>query len=492
MKQKKITKTTIIFLAIGILAGLFLVKVVLPSRLGVGSNQQIENRFIETVKTGPIPLAYHSLNNNDIRQLVGLLFPGETANITEELVQNIGNKLKELYGLQYEAALEEISSDEAMVEYLKKSGLLQEMGIEQEIALERIVGIDTTERYFESQSDYVEYYPIDSPSDPVRYPGEYEAIGAVFVSWPVYHDPLADWGVHKNLVSEIISEAEAWILVPNEYWQKAVELYLDEDEIDLSQIKFIYTPLNDIWVRDFGPITVLAEADNTPALIWNYYQPLGLRSILHDSEVGAVIGSYLDVPVYRLPVVIEGGNIITDGQGTVLMMESVFDNNPEINQSDLEQIAKDYLGAKRLVTFPIVPGEACGHIDMVAKFVDVDRIMVAQVTEEHPWHESLENMAATLADTDSANGAKYEIIRIQLPQTLLPVQEWTYLNSLTINNKVIVPTYGVSEDEAALQVYREAMPDYVVAGVNERSYAAGAVHCQTKEVPAALANKFIK
>ncbi|MBU1111744.1 MAG: agmatine deiminase family protein, partial [Nanoarchaeota archaeon] len=264
---------------------------------------------------------------------------------------------------------------------------------------------------------------------------------------------------------------------------------LEENNVDLSSIKFFHVPTNDIWVRDFGPTTVLMGENSTPVFIWNPYVPLGLPGMLNDENVGAALAMYLNVPVYRLPVIVEGGNIITDGKGTIMMMESVLDNNAQVNREGLKEIMKSYLGAENLVTFPAVPGEACGHIDMIVKFIDEDTLIVAEVSNDHPWYNSLEDIAETLSDMTASNGEPYEIVRIMLPETVDDVQEWTYVNSLILNNKVIVPVYGTPEDEIALNVYQEIMPEYEIVSVDESNYAAGAIHCQAKEVPKSLVDQ---
>jgi len=63
---------------------------------------------------------------------------------------------------------------------------------------------------------------------------------------------------------------------------------------------------------------------------------------------------------------------------------------------------------------------------------------------------------------------------------------WTYVNSLILNHKVIVPTFGVEQDEKALELYRQIMPGYEVVGVNFSDFPLGSVHCNTKEIPATL------
>ena len=58
-----------------------------------------------------------------------------------------------------------------------------------------------------------------------------------------------------------------------------------------------------------------------------------------------------------------------------------------------------------------------------------------------------------------------------------------YTNSLILNNKVLVPQYGISEDIQALEVYRQAMPGYEVIGFDEALgnpwYGEDALHCRT-------------
>ena len=61
-----------------------------------------------------------------------------------------------------------------------------------------------------------------------------------------------------------------------------------------------------------------------------------------------------------------------------------------------------------------------------------------------------------------------------------------YTNSLILNDKVLVPQYGIAEDAQALNVYQEAMPGYEVIGFDDTFsspwYSEDALHCRTMGV----------
>lgn len=61
---------------------------------------------------------------------------------------------------------------------------------------------------------------------------------------------------------------------------------------------------------------------------------------------------------------------------------------------------------------------------------------------------------------------------------------YTYTNSVIVNKIVIVPIYNFSQDAAALQVYRDAMPGYKIVGIDCNGIigSLGAIHCITKEI----------
>lgn len=109
--------------------------------------------------------------------------------------------------------------------------------------------------------------------------------------------------------------------------------------------------------------------------------------------------------------------------------------------------------------------------------------MVIESDISYKWYQDFENIAKELSEIKSIDGNKYQIIRLSMPKTNNEsVNFWSYINSLTLNGSVIIPVFGVSEDIAALDAYRKAMPNYKIIGIDFSKYPVGSVHCQTKEM----------
>jgi len=120
---------------------------------------------------------------------------------------------------------------------------------------------------------------------------------------------------------------------------------------------------------------------------------------------------------------------------------------------------------------------------MVVKFVDNDTLMVAESEKSFQWYQNFEDIADILSNTKSSSGHNYRIIRMKMASGGTDSERfWSYINSLTVNGSVIVPIFGAKEDNAALELYKKAMPGYNVVGVDMSNYPVGSVHCQTKEM----------
>ncbi|MEO0185717.1 MAG: agmatine deiminase family protein, partial [candidate division WOR-3 bacterium] len=81
-------------------------------------------------------------------------------------------------------------------------------------------------------------------------------------------------------------------------------------------------------------------------------------------------------------------------------------------------------------------------------------------------------------------GFPYRVVRIVMPWSTSDAPP-TYLNSLFVNNRILVPTWGLSTDQEALNTYQQYLPGYTVVGINcsSMSNSGGAIHCITMQVP---------
>jgi len=440
----------------------------------------IERVVIRELRDLDFPV--HTLNPRNLGTFLSSVEPRVTPFLSRRLLRNLNSRIRDAHSLRVQTAMSGVNGDDESFEYLAKSGLLEQIGKSASEARHELASMDCADKVRLPQRSHAEFYPSSPPPAPVRLPAEFEPIGGVILSFPVFYPRC--WKTHTRLIKEIASQASAFVIVPNLYWQKAVLLSLEAEEVNLDNVHFLHFKTDDVWMRDYGPTTVFSGPEERPVFIWNPYCIADQAYYKFDADAAACLAMTFDVPLCRLPLIVEGGNLITDGRGTIIMSESVLNMNPDIDLRGVEKIMKDYFGCERLVMLPRLKGEITGHIDMVVKFINEDTLMVASAAEEYKWHDVFENAAGALGTTRSVTGERYRIIRAPIPGTSNSSRNfWSYVNSLTLNGKVIVPVFNVPEDDRALEIYRSCMPGCEVVGVDFGRFPLGSIHCQTKDLP---------
>ncbi|MBL8153368.1 MAG: agmatine deiminase family protein [Anaerolineae bacterium] len=330
--------------------------------------------------------------------------------------------------------------------------------------------------------------PFNEPplADPgtIRLPSQWEPIETVLLSWPAFYPAL--WPLHTAMTAAIAPVAPVTILVPSALWGASVRWFLQRSgTVDLDRVRFMALPTDDIWVRDYGPV-IGRDAQGQRVCLKFIYAPLPSYPQDHDDTMALRWAAQVGIPTRRLDLHLEGGNIWSDGQGTVIVSEHAFHANPGLTVERLRVT----LGADKLIVTPRLEREETGHVDLLVKLADARTVLLSRATG---WlnGDNLRRARRVFETQTNAAGELYRIFDLPTPPLYLnwlcyPVWR-SYTNALTVNGRVLVPVYGLREDAEALAVYRAAMPDYMVipmdcsASVND----GGAVHCLTKEIPRA-------
>ncbi|KPJ54219.1 hypothetical protein AMJ39_01325 [candidate division TA06 bacterium DG_24] len=312
------------------------------------------------------------------------------------------------------------------------------------------------------------------PTQPVRCPGEFEPLDGVLIRWYTF-------SVTIDLIDEIQEETTCYIIVDNASQQSYAESYLTGVGIPLDNIQFIIGPTNSIWIRDYGPWFIW-DGDGGYGivdLIYNRPRPL-------DDLIPQVIGDAWDIPVYEPTLVHAGGNFMVDGIGTGMSSELIYEENPGLTPAEIDSVIEYYLGCEQFLVLPRMYGEYTGHIDIWAKILNDHTVMVGEYPPGNPNYQRLNDNAATIASTQNLNGEYYDVVRIPMPPDPPPNDYPTYLNSLFVNSKVLVPVgYDVAYDDSAMTIYENALPDRDIIGIDCAAMIGwgGAVHCITMQVP---------
>jgi agmatine deiminase len=334
-----------------------------------------------------------------------------------------------------------------------------------------------------------------------RMPAEWEPHERCIMGWPTELRIPTVWGEHYLLamasyaaVAHAIARFEPVLMLARPGEGAVARSYLGRE------VEVVELPIDDSWLRDSGPIFV-THPDGRLALSDFAFNSWGEKYVPYDNDarIGERLAERFGVERFAAPMVLEGGSITVDGEGTLITTESCLLNstrNPGLTKDEMTRVLKDYLGVKKVIWLVAGLGldedpDTDGHVDGVAAFVGPGRVLLHMVRDpRHPDFENLTENRRRLETTD-ALGRPLEVFEfdarsrpVKIGDT--PIVE-TYINSYFANGALIVPTGGTADDEAALERLREIVPDHEVVGVPcpVIGYGGGGIHCITQQVPMA-------
>jgi len=217
--------------------------------------------------------------------------------------------------------------------------------------------------------------------------------------------------------------------------------------------------------------------------------PSGSRGWEEDDDTNIDFANQLNWDILDIPIYWTGGNFMTDGYGMGFSTELMVNEN-NMDENEFVNIVEEYLNIDNYHIFENPNEESIQHIDCLAKLVNPETIIIKQVPESSPEYECMEDFADSFYQLNTFYNRPFKIHRILCPE--INGGSWetnpvaAYTNSLILNNKVLVPQYGIIEDTQALNVYQEAMPGYEIIGFDDTFgnpwYAEDALHCRTMGV----------
>lgn len=265
-----------------------------------------------------------------------------------------------------------------------------------------------------------------------------------------------------------------------------------------AEVDVIELPLDDSWIRDSGPIAV-CRADGERALADFAFNSWGDRYLPYDDDarIGERLAKHLGLRRYATPMVLEGGSITVDGEGTLITTESCLlhpSRNPGMSRDEIEEELKDFLGVEKVIWLVSGLGleedpDTDGHVDGVAAFIGPARVVLHMVRDpRHPDFANLQENRRRLETVDAA-GRPIDVVELDLRAAPVRVGDKdiveTYINFYQANGAVIVPTAGNADDLPTLERLGEIFVGREVVGVPTPviGYGGGGIHCITQQVP---------
>ncbi|MUL49940.1 agmatine deiminase family protein [Mycobacterium sp. CBMA293] len=304
------------------------------------------------------------------------------------------------------------------------------------------------------------------------------------------HEARSTWAA----VAHAVLEFEPVTMVVDPAEMAAARRYLSAD------VDIVEAPLNDAWMRDIGPTFVHADDGSVAAVDWvfNGWGAQDWARWDHDSKIGAAVANWAGVPVVSSKLVNEGGGIQVDGQGAVLVTETVQldpGRNPGATKADIEAELVRTIGATHAVWLPRGLARDSerfgtrGHVDIVAAITSPGRLLLhSQGADSHPDHLVCKEIRAALADTCDAAGRSWDIVELPAPDVLTDAEgyvDYSYINHLVVNGGVIACAFGDPRDADAAAILAEQYPGRRVISVDARPLfeRGGGIHCITQNQP---------
>jgi agmatine deiminase len=360
----------------------------------------------------------------------------------------------------------------------------------------------------------------------LRMPAEWEPHGATWLAWPHFHD---DWPgkfepipwVYAEIIRHLARRERVELIVNDAAAEKHARKVLDRANALSDNIRFHRWLTNRVWTRDSGCTFVTAQSfarTDSPfdfaqgrlrrlspreltAVKWRFNAWAKYSNYQHDEQIGSRMAEAANASEVRPVlgkerVVLEGGSIDVNGQGSLLtaeecLLSKVQQRNATMKRKDYEKVFADYLGIKNVIWLGsgIAGDDTHGHVDDITRFVAPDTVVTAVETNpDDPNYEPLrENIRRLRAATDQ-DGKPLAIVELPMPAPVifearrLPA---SYANFYIANGVVLVPVFNDANDRIALDVLADLFPDRDVVGIysGDLIWGFGAMHCMTQQEP---------
>jgi agmatine/peptidylarginine deiminase len=304
------------------------------------------------------------------------------------------------------------------------------------------------------------FVQTQDPPGPVRHPAEFEPMEGVLIRYP--------FGISYQIIAEMSEDVEVVTIVASTSEKNYVLSQYQNHGVNTDNCDFLIAPTNSYWTRDYGPWFIF-NGDDEQGIVDHIYN----RPRPYDDAIPNAFGNWRGIPVYNLPLEHTGGNYMTDGQGIAVSTDLVWYENPGFTHEQIDQYMEDYCGIETYHVVPDALGEYIEHIDCWAKYLSPDTIMIIETSPSHSHYEDIEEAVSYFENQTSCYGTPYDIKRIY---THLGEP---YINSLILNDKVLVPISGSQWDDEAIVSYEDALPGYEVLGFSGSWATTDALHCRT-------------
>jgi agmatine deiminase len=347
-------------------------------------------------------------------------------------------------------------------------------------------------------------------------PGEFEPHAGCWMLWPERPD---NWRLGARPAQERFAAVATAIAQFEPVTMGVSRTHYEDARHQLpGHIRVVEMAHDDAWMRDVGPTFVVDDAQGrVRGIDWGFNAWGGLAGGLYfpwheDSLVAGKVLEIAQADRYQAPLVMEGGAIHVDGQGTLITTEECLLNpnrNPALSREQIEGRLRAYLNVDQIIWLPrgVYEDETDGHVDNLCCFARPGVVILSWTDEpDDPVHTICREAHGILSQARDARGRALEIHTVHQPGPLsLRAEEsaglahsgrskprqpgdrlaGSYVNFYIANGGVVMPVFDDDHDAAALETVQRCFPEREVVGVPAREILLGGgnIHCITQQQP---------
>ena len=331
-------------------------------------------------------------------------------------------------------------------------------------------------------------------------PAEWEKQEAIWLSWP--KNPVT-WpkrvaqvqSIYVRIIEIIGSYQKINLLVDDERTENEVRARLEKDKVSADNLFFYHIPTEDAWIRDYGPTFV--AGDKSLGMVHWIFNSWGnkYKKLKADTIIPEKINEKLKLEYFTPKIILEGGSIDVDGEGTVLVTEQCLLNknrNPSLSRDQIEQYLSEYLNIDKVLWLKngIDGDDTDGHVDDISRFV-LPSVVITCIEKDETdsnYLPLMENFRRLTSMTDAKN-RQLSIVKLPMPKKMFALPDKplpaSYANFLITNKTVLVPVFQQKSDETALSILKELFSSRDVLGIpcNDVIWGGGTIHCLSQQQP---------
>jgi agmatine deiminase len=352
--------------------------------------------------------------------------------------------------------------------------------------------------------------------DGFRMPGEFEPHAGCWMLWPERPD---NWRLGaKPAQRAFVDVATAIAQFEPVTMGVSCDQFRNARNLLPDNVRVVEMSYNDSWMRDCGPTFVVDDEGTVRLVDWDFNAWGGLERGAYfpwdqDELVPRKVAEIERIDRYKAPIVLEGGSIHVDGEGTLLVTEECLLNpnrNPNVSREEIEQALQEYLNVEKIIWLGrgVYGDETSGHVDNLCCFARPGVVALTWTDDvSDPQHEISLDAYERLALATDARGRRLQVLKIPQPNPICITEEeskgvdavegtlprrpgdrmaGSYINFYIANGGVVAPTFDDPHDGAALEALQRLFPRRKVVGVRAREILLGGgnIHCITQQQPA--------